>query len=1221
MTVVGGGSRTGAGVDRTGLLKDLKKQVAELEDDLRERSESVEEFRTRLEAEYARAYDGKRTAATYGAWRDERVTQAAAAWVLACVFVRFCEDNQLIEWPFLAGPGERLRDAEERHEQFFREKPHLNNRDWLIEAFQHLADANETAAGLFDRRHNPLWELTPSYEAATELLAFWRRRGADGEILYDFTDEEWDTRFLGDLYQDLSEHARKTYALLQTPEFVEEFILDLTLEPAIEEFGLAPEGGLRTIDPACGSGHFLLGIFARLVEKWRAAEPGTDEWTVVRRALDSVHGCDKNPFAVSIARFRLLVAAMRAAGAGRLVDAPAFPINVAVGDSLLHGRGAAGIQGELDLFAVEDGEGEAFQYATEDVGEFAKRVDLLGRGSYHVVVGNPPYIEVNDDQEIKNYRTAYCCSGKFPLSVPFAQRFFELAIRAHRHGGVVGHVGQITSNSFMKRTTGKRLVETFLSTVEVTHVIDAARAYIPGHNREGTPTAIIVGLNKFPRIDSPVCMISSLKGAVSVPDNPAIAPPWVSLTGYAKRGEEGKNEWVAASLVDRVVLASHPWIFPGSGKNALREVLARNKPILREFIDPPIGRAIRAGADEAFTRPLRSTLRTLAPSSAIRPFITGRSVRDWRAVPQEGIWYPYDPSLSEGDMARELWPWRALLTARRTFQGTMSDAGLEWWMYMQHTPSAYENPVSLIFAFKASHNHFTLDRGGSVFNRHSPVIKLPNGAEMGRFYSLLAILNSSTCCFLMKESAQHQGGGAAGYPWSWTLEFTGGIVERLPVPESDFSDLGKLMDELARSSLEYTPAAHCAKGVPSRISLRKTHAEYERKRRQMIALQEELDWQIYHAYGLLSAEEARIVTSSDLEEIPGLKLGERAFEIALARKTSPDGADTAWFERHGSVPIKEVPSCWPDWYQKIVQARIEVIEKRGDLALIERPDCKRRWEVDNWKKEERSALCEWLLARIDTPEIWRSLRDGMKQPRLLTVSQIADVFRDDAAFKSVAELYAADHLGKPDLALADVLAEVIFSEHVPYLAAMRYTEAGLRSRNQWEEIWERQREEDRQDKQLINAVPPKYKPSDFMQPSYWAQRGKLDVPRERFISYPEASPDADSTLLLGWAGWDHKDQAQVLFNLIEDRTQQAGWGSDRIKPLLAGLLEIMPWVHQWHGEYDPEWEAVPADEFQAFFEELCAKHHVSEADLRAWRPEKKTRGRKKATPKKKAAEE
>ncbi|MCA1676052.1 MAG: hypothetical protein LC799_29055, partial [Actinobacteria bacterium] len=73
----------------------------------------------------------------------------------------------------------------------------------------------------------------------------------------------WDTRFLGDLYQDLSETARDRFALLQTPEFVEEFILDLTLTPATEEFGL---DGLRVIDPTCGSGHFLLGVFHRLVD-------------------------------------------------------------------------------------------------------------------------------------------------------------------------------------------------------------------------------------------------------------------------------------------------------------------------------------------------------------------------------------------------------------------------------------------------------------------------------------------------------------------------------------------------------------------------------------------------------------------------------------------------------------------------------------------------------------------------------------------------------------------------------------------------------------------------------------------------------------------------------------------------------------------------------------------------------------------------------------------
>ena len=82
--------------------------------------------------------------------------------------------------------------------------------------------------------------ILPSHEAAKALIAFWRDQDANAEIVHDFTDETWNTRFLGDLYQDLSEHAKKTYALLQTPEFVEEFILKNTLDLAIKEFGLEP---------------------------------------------------------------------------------------------------------------------------------------------------------------------------------------------------------------------------------------------------------------------------------------------------------------------------------------------------------------------------------------------------------------------------------------------------------------------------------------------------------------------------------------------------------------------------------------------------------------------------------------------------------------------------------------------------------------------------------------------------------------------------------------------------------------------------------------------------------------------------------------------------------------------------------------------------------------------------------------------------------------------
>ena len=207
-------------------------------------------------------------------WREDRVTQVAVAWVLGTVFVRFCEDNDLIEYPVIAGPGDRVAVARERQGKFFEESPELTDRDWIIEGFNALS-VSPVAAGLFEE-HNPMWSIFPSHEAAKALLAFWREQDANAQIVHDFTDETWNTRFLGDLYQDLSEYAKKTYALLQTPVFVEEFILKYTLDPAIKEFGLEPEPPyghadlprrLRVIDPACGSGHFLLGAFHRLLRR------------------------------------------------------------------------------------------------------------------------------------------------------------------------------------------------------------------------------------------------------------------------------------------------------------------------------------------------------------------------------------------------------------------------------------------------------------------------------------------------------------------------------------------------------------------------------------------------------------------------------------------------------------------------------------------------------------------------------------------------------------------------------------------------------------------------------------------------------------------------------------------------------------------------------------------------------------------------------------------
>jgi hypothetical protein len=140
-------------------------------------------------------------------------------------------------------------------------------------------------------------------------------------------------------------------------------------------------------------------------------------------------------------------------------------------------------------------------------------------------------------------------------------------------------------------------------------------------------------------------------------------------------------------------------------------------------------------------------------------------------------------------------------------------------------------------------------------------------------------------------------------------------------------------------------------------------------------------------------------------------------------------------------------------------------------------------------------------------------------------------------------------------------------------------------------------------------MPPKYISADVCKASYWSNHGKLDVPRERFISYPLASPDGDGSLLLRWAGWDHREQAHALMAIIEHRATRDGWQCDRLVPLIVGPAEVMPWARQWHGDEDAAFGMSPAEAYSSYLEDQMPHCPVSAGDLTAWRPTKPKAGK------------
>lgn len=842
-------------IDAKELLKDLQRQVRLLEDDLRDRSTSNSEIHARLAAEYEAAIAAGRTGEAFEPWRDQLLVQAAVAWALACVFVRFLEDNGLIA-PVLSGPTPEARSAaKDQEDLFFQAQPTASYRDYLEQVFRGV-EALPGMRPLFDHRHNLLWSYPLSGDAAKALLGFFRAVSPDtGQIVHDFHDPDWNTRFLGDLYQDLSEAVRKRYALLQTPEFVEEFILDRTLEPAIQEFGLA---GIRMIDPTCGSGHFLLGGFQRVLDKWFRQAPDVNERELAQRALDSIYGVDLNPYAVAIARFRLLVAAIQVSGIRQLKEAPDFRINLAVGDSLLHGKRFDRLLTFSEMQGGSEGLGKAgysHTFRAEDLDELNR---ILGQ-QYHAVVGNPPYITASDAALNAQYRELYStCHRKYSLGVPFTERFFDLALFAS-DGQSAGFVGMITADSFMKREFGKKLIEDYLPTKDLTHVISTSGAYIPGH---GTPTVTLFGRHRSPAVQS-IRVVMGIKGEPSTPDDPAQGLVWRAI--LAQVDEPGSSsEFISVAAVERSSLAKHPWSIGGGGAAELKDLLeAGARDTLGTTIDV-IGRTTHTGEDDVYYRQTSSLNRYGFDESSV-PLVIGEDVRDYVISSWTSSLFPYDKVTAdvlealEPKLLAHFWLYRSLLKRRRDFGQTIEERGLKWYEHSMFFPTRFRHPLSIVFAFVATHNHFVLDRGGKVFNRSAPVIKLSEGASEDDHLALLGILNSSTACFWMKQVFFPKGGDQQGSKgarvrktlWDERYEFAATGLQRFPLPEGRPLELARQLDALATERQALEPVALIAKELPTRDALDAARLRSQALLEQMIALQEELDWQVYRLYGLL----------------------------------------------------------------------------------------------------------------------------------------------------------------------------------------------------------------------------------------------------------------------------------------------------------------------------------------------------------------------------------
>lgn len=417
--------------------------------------------------------------------------------------------------------------------------------------------------------------------------------------------------------QELASGAAR--AALADPRVYELDKLKKAERAALVEFWQAWQeelGTVRIVDPACGSGAFLVEAFDQLYARYTetnrllrelTGKPHMSLFDLDKRILENnIYGVDLNEEAIEICRLSLWIKTAERGKALTSLDHTIRVGNSVVADRAVHPR--------------------AFDWQAEFPEVFNR-----GAGGFDVVVGNPPYVRQELLSSIKPYlQTAYqAYHGMADLYV----YFYELGLRLLRPGGLLSF---IVTNKWMKSGYGEPLRRFFGESAWIESVVDF------GHAKQ-----IFEEADVFP--------------SIIVARKPTTAPkPTTARLCTIPREQlriDDLSRQIAAQGVELPLdqLRADAWQLEPSGVNELLAKLKGNGSPLAEFVNVQPLSGIKTGFNEAFLidGPTRNALISADANSAeiLKPFLRGQDFSRWQAD-WAGLWM-----IALKSSENYSWPW------------------------------------------------------------------------------------------------------------------------------------------------------------------------------------------------------------------------------------------------------------------------------------------------------------------------------------------------------------------------------------------------------------------------------------------------------------------------------------------------------------------------------------------------------------------------------------
>ena len=303
---------------------------------------------------------------------EKNIAKAVQQLLDRFIFIRTTEDRKI--------EGEKLRELVRNWEE---NKKEIKLGDELKELFQYYNDGYDSRLFEVSACDQLVYEDSLFADIIKQLYK--NKKG----IRYDFASINADVlgsiyeQYLGQIQEsEKNKSKRKSQGIYYTPRYIVDYIVRNTLGELIKDRSGHEAAKLKILDPACGSGSFLIKAFEVLDNhiKRENNQLNAQKFTNYARKMAiltaNIYGVDLDEEAVEIAQLNLLLKVLE-----QREKLPNLGHNIENGNSLI-----SGTPKELEKYFGKDWK------AKKPFDWQGKFHDAFRQGGFDVIIGNPPYV-------------------------------------------------------------------------------------------------------------------------------------------------------------------------------------------------------------------------------------------------------------------------------------------------------------------------------------------------------------------------------------------------------------------------------------------------------------------------------------------------------------------------------------------------------------------------------------------------------------------------------------------------------------------------------------------------------------------------------------------------------------------------------------------------------------------------------------------------------------